>query len=318
MDELYLLNGGFNRWATDPNGPHRLLLPVRAVDRFKHNLATLSPEKHLRWNTHTVARGQSLASIAKRYRTNAAALREANDLQTSRLQTGLELKVPWMPGAQLAKMRGSDIYQARKAAVGRNNARKRTHVVKSGESLWRVARRYGVTATMLAAWNGISRNSTIHPGQKLLVWGKASRGHASIAGGKRSHTVRKGDTLSGIAHAYQVSSQRLAARNGITTKTILRVGKKLVLPSTSANETKRVDAANKTVQSKKQNQKTEHAKNTSRRVTYTVKRGDSLWGISRKFKVSVASLREWNKLKSSGALYPGQTLALYVTSTGKT
>jgi membrane-bound lytic murein transglycosylase D len=66
LDEVYELNPGFHRWATDPAGPHFLLLPRDSADGFKRSLDLLSPDERVRVSVHTVKKGESVASIAAR------------------------------------------------------------------------------------------------------------------------------------------------------------------------------------------------------------------------------------------------------------
>ena len=80
IDEVYELNPGFHRWATDPAGPHFLLLPRDTADAFSSNLELLSPDERVRVSLHTVKKGESVASIAKKYKTQAIVVRDMNSL----------------------------------------------------------------------------------------------------------------------------------------------------------------------------------------------------------------------------------------------
>ena len=94
MDELYILNPGFNRWATDPRGPHRLLLPVGKETSFLEKLAGLSPQERINWKSHEIKRGETLAGIAARYRTSVASLKSINNLRSDIIRQGVSLRVP--------------------------------------------------------------------------------------------------------------------------------------------------------------------------------------------------------------------------------
>jgi len=307
MDEMYLLNAGFNRWATDPSGPHRLLLPVKAVDRFKQHLAGKQPADLLRWHEHEVTSGQSLAHIAKRYRINVASLGNINALTSAHIEPGQVLKVPRLSEAGAAVARSSDVYLARRAAVGTQDSRRHTYVVRRGDSLWRVARRNGVTVSKLARWNGISRNAIIRPGQRLVVWGKPKRKRATVTASVPPHyVVRRGDSLWAIAHRYQISTRSLARTNGLALSSVLQPGMRLKLPLKNSDVGQPETLA------------TDTAAPARKPLTYTVKAGDSLWEISRRFKVSIASLRQWNQLPDDRSLQPGQKLRVYVTDTKRT
>ena len=104
------------------------------------------------------------------------------------------------------------------------------------------------------------------------------------------HVVESGDTLSGIAERHGTTVLELTEVNRINRSAILRPGQKLrLIPAayTRASETRGS-------------------------IRYRVKRGDSLWGISRQFGVSVASLREWNRIAKGDLLMPGRELAVHI------
>ena len=69
-DELYTLNPGFNRWATDPDGPHSLLLPIEKAEAFTVGLAKLPKKERVTWSRYKIKTGDSLISIAKANKTN--------------------------------------------------------------------------------------------------------------------------------------------------------------------------------------------------------------------------------------------------------
>ncbi len=77
-DALYALNPGINRWATDPEGPHRLLLPLAQADLFTTSLAALGERELVQWTRHRVRAGETVGGIAERYQTTVAVLREIN------------------------------------------------------------------------------------------------------------------------------------------------------------------------------------------------------------------------------------------------
>src|ERR1700722_7821691 len=93
-EDLYELNPAFHRWATDPAGPHYLLLPIDSVALFRQNNVQLTPVERLRATHYRVAPGDSIASVAHRVNTTIAVLREMNDLLGELLTVGSDLDVP--------------------------------------------------------------------------------------------------------------------------------------------------------------------------------------------------------------------------------
>ena len=223
LDEIRRLNPGFRRAATAPGGPHRLQLPTDAIERFTANLSELSEERKTRWARHVIVRGDTLGAIARRYGTSVRALRDTNGLSSDRIIAGSHLMIPVALGIRDAsRSTASD----RTAVDGTS---KTIHLVRSGDSLWRIADRHGVDVRQLAAWNDLPIETVLHPGQKLRL----------------------------IPAAYA------------------------------------------------------HPESGRERIRYRVKRGDSLWEISRQFGVSVASLRRWNRLSGNETLMPGRELFVH-------
>src|SRR5450755_2416647 len=80
-EELVALNPGYNRWATDPDGPHRMLVPIDNADGFDAALQTLSSDDRVRFAVHEVTRRETLPMIAKQYGTSVAVILKINDLK---------------------------------------------------------------------------------------------------------------------------------------------------------------------------------------------------------------------------------------------
>ncbi|WP_051298406.1 LysM peptidoglycan-binding domain-containing protein [Marinobacterium litorale] len=155
LDLLKQLNPGFNQWATDPAGPHRLLLPTDATEPFRLALSELPASERVSWARYTIRRGDTLSAIASRFGTNVAALRTSNNLGSNRIRAGRTLLIP--AGAKARQ------------SVDQQEER-RVHRVASGDNLWSIARRYGVSTEQLADWNGITDVRALRPGQDLVLY----------------------------------------------------------------------------------------------------------------------------------------------------
>jgi len=233
LDEVYELNPGFHRWATDPAGPHFLLLPRDSADAFRKNLELLSPDERVRVSLHKVKAGESVASIAKKYKTQAVVVRDMNSLENGApLVVGSELRVPTAVVNLPAKVM---LAAARvDGSGGRNGRRPGVHVVRSGDSLWRIAKRNRMDVATLARMNGMGPGDTLRAGQKLVINANArpSSGSRSVSSGNSravSYKVRSGDTLSAIAKVFGVTVSDLVNWNGISKHTTLRPGQKLTV-----------------------------------------------------------------------------------------
>src|ERR1700683_5416423 len=93
-EDLYELNPAFHRWATDPTGPHFLLLPPESVELFRENNAQLTPAERLPVTRYRVAAGDSVASVAHQFNTTIDVIREMNDLPAGKLTMESDLSVP--------------------------------------------------------------------------------------------------------------------------------------------------------------------------------------------------------------------------------
>lgn len=234
-EELKRLNPGFNRWATDPDGPHRLLVPLAHAARLESALAELDESERVQWTRHRIQPGETLSHLAERYGTTAAVLREVNGLRGHLIRAGDHLMIPRSQGAY-------ERYSARRAGSGAEaHAGEQTvHVVQRGESLWSIARRYGVDVASLAAWNGMSTSDTLSVGRKLVVRSSAAvpvqasaAAFGSLGPGTMrqvNYVVRRGDSLSSIARRFRVTVPQILEWNkGLSTSRYLQPGDRVVM-----------------------------------------------------------------------------------------
>jgi membrane-bound lytic murein transglycosylase D len=225
-EELHALNPSWNRWITDPEGPHRVLVPEVVADGFAEKLAMLDGNARARLAIHTVAPGESFTSIAGQYKVPETFVDRMNAGKRADLEPGDEL---WVPAGDVSQLR---------AGLG-SDLERRVHRVKSGESLWSISRRYGMSVSQLARMNHVSTKALLRPGQRLQVAGSggsaaeaASSGgtqQVASADGKVKYKVRRGDTLSGIARRFEVTVRQLQAWNNMGRSTSLRAGQSLTI-----------------------------------------------------------------------------------------
>lgn len=243
VDTVYQYNPGYNRWSTDPTGPHSLVMPIDVAEQFVAALDEVPTAERVRWQRHKVANGEAISQIAEKYHTTVATIRAANNLKSNTIGAGSYLLIPVATKPLSAYSKSADA----RLATTQNRTRagnKLEHIVASGESFWTISQRYKVTTRELAAWNGMAPRDTLSVGKKLVVW----------------------------THAATVA------------------------PTTSPSQ-----ALN----------------NTTRKLNYTVRNGDSLYLIARKFRVGIDQIARWNKIDKSTLLHPGQRLTMYVDVTAQ-
>lgn len=158
---LSQLNPGLKRGKTQPSGPHTLLVPAGYGQRLRLRLAAASTAPTARpavavipGNGYRVRKGESLATIARRFGVSTAELRSANGLKSNKVAAGTRLLIP-----------AADLAEARSPATVDGVV----YIVKGGDTLTSVARDHSVSRDDLASWNGIGRNDPLLPGQKLRI-----------------------------------------------------------------------------------------------------------------------------------------------------
>ncbi|MGI9225251.1 MAG: LysM peptidoglycan-binding domain-containing protein [Woeseiaceae bacterium] len=235
VDTVYTYNPGYNRWSTDPAGPHRLVLPIDVADSFNAALADVPAKERVRWKRHKVKNGEAISQIALEYHTTVAEIRAANNLRGNTIRAGHHLLIPVASKPLSAYSKSAD------ARLANTQNRKRAgnkveHIVGSGESFWTISRHYGVTTRQLAAWNGMAPRDTLPVGRKLVVWTKSEMSPRTSPTSvldnttrKLRYTVRKGDSLYLIASRFRVSIGDIARWNNIDKNKILRPGQKLTM-----------------------------------------------------------------------------------------
>lgn len=160
---------------------------------------------------YTVKAGDTLSTIASRYGVSVVRLKRANRLSGDSLRIGDRLEIPT---------------QVTVSEAPKRVAQSRTHRVRSGESLYTIGKRYGVSVDRIKAANGLRRN-TIRVGQELVIPARSSGGAAASEG--KVHRVRSGDTLSEIARRYGTTVSKLRSANGLSSNR-LRIGQELKIP----------------------------------------------------------------------------------------
>jgi len=220
IEELYLLNPAYNKWATHPKGPHQLLVPAANAEQFATSLAALPANQKLRWRTHKIKPGESLGVIASRYQSSVATIREANNIRGNTIIAGQELLVP-MPAAQ---QRNYELSKGERLKTTHEIAKRKTgvepikYIVKSGDNLWDLSRKFSVSTRVLAKWNGMAPTDTLYPGRELLIFGGEATQLAALPDSrgvirKVNYRVRRGESLSKIASKFNTSVSQIKKWN---------------------------------------------------------------------------------------------------------
>ena len=213
-----------------------------------------------RSNIYIVKSGDSLYSIARKYNTTVDEIKRLNNLSSNVLSIGQVLKIP---------------SSSESNNTGSNTGTTNTYVVKSGDSLYSIARKYNTTVDELKRLNNLSSN-VLSIGQVLKIPSSESNNMGSSTGTTNTYVVKSGDSLYSIARKYNTTVDEIKNLNNLTSN-LLSIGQVLKIPSGSSTN------------------------------TYVVKSGDNLYSIARKYQITVNELKKLNNL-SSNLLSIGQVL----------
>lgn len=207
LEEIYRLNPSYNRWATRPNGPHEILIPVAQIDLFNQRLAELPDSARLKWQRYTVKAGDNLNTIARQFNTTPDALKDSNNIRGNIIRAGEQLLIPVAfrspeTYSHSEQQRMNRLVSQRQPA----NTQRISYQVRSGDTLWDISRSHGVQVADLARWNGMAPRDPLRPGQNLVIWEQkksASPAQREVIR-KIQYRVRAGDSLARISQRYNV------------------------------------------------------------------------------------------------------------------
>lgn len=239
LQDLSKLNPGFNRWATDPNGPYKILLPVDHVAQFVDAL-NQNPSLTVTWQRVKVGRHDTLLNIAARYHTSSSLLQEVNHLRTRRVRYGQSLLVPAAPSSnssststdQTDNTSSSD--SSNVTALVENHEKVFLkgdinhipepdaihHTVATGETIYDIAREYHVSSRDIIFWNNMQSND-VTPGQDIIIWpSKRYNMEQTVKTTLVHYKVRAGDTLYHIAHKFGTTVDKLKKANHLHSNSV--------------------------------------------------------------------------------------------------
>jgi len=277
------------------------------------------PEQHAKKGTvsYTVQSGDTLFTIARAHHTSIRDVLQANSMERgAMIKVGQQLQVPtntYFPDQKQSSAtdktskptRPKTTVKPSSPSPSASSAPSGTYTVQSGDTLFSVARKNHIVISKLMKFNGIGLGDTLRVGQVLKVSagstfvplgkqvkittassnssvGKTTGSKKLPVGAMPSYRVKKGDTLWKIARKHHLTLAEIRKLNKMRKKDTIRTG--MIL------------AVGKAVQPKPK--------------TYTVKKGDTLWLIAKKNKMSTKQLRKLNHMRRKDKIHTGMVLAL--------
>lgn len=206
---------------------------------------------------HTVSQGETLYAISKKYSISVDQLKKWNDLKTNDLTLGQELVVSKSP-----------------------ENLKKTHVVKSGETLYSISKLYNVSLDQIKKWNKLESES-LSLGQTLII-----NNSEKVVKVKKTHIVQSGETLYSISQDYSMSVEDLIKVNKLESNS-LSIGQQLIVTDDAIKTEEKVQIEATNLEIKEQ---------AKQDIVHTVGPKETLFSISRIYGVSVNDIKKLNDL----------------------
>jgi membrane-bound lytic murein transglycosylase D len=226
--ELQALNPGYNRWATDPDGPHRLVLPIDKAESFIVALSKTNDRERLNWVRHKIKNGESLGVIANKYATSVSVIKQVNNLKSNTIVINDHILVPVSLKDLDAYSLSVDQRLAKTQSIARAE-HKIEHTVTSGDTLWDIAMAHKVGVRELARWNKMAPTDPLKVGASIVIWTDQvplPDGNSPVMR-NLVYTVRSGDSLARIASKFNVKVKDLTKWNNLQEKRYIQPGQKL-------------------------------------------------------------------------------------------
>ncbi|MDM8518322.1 LysM peptidoglycan-binding domain-containing protein [Desulfobacterales bacterium HSG16] len=187
-------------------------IPTASIPVVRRSSRSKSKRSYIR---HKVRSGQTVSSIARRYHCTIKEITRTNKIRKNRISVGQVLKIP---RKAKYKKKGS-------RRTARYSGRSITYVVKTGDSLWNIAKKYGTTPKQIKKRNKLN-NSRISAGQKLKISSKKSQ-KSKVHKKSKTYKVKNGDVPLTIAKRYKMPLNRLLKINRLTSRSKIYPGQKL-------------------------------------------------------------------------------------------
>ena len=225
---------------------------------------------------YTVQSGDTLWKISQKFGVTIQAIVDANQLDPAKtLNIGQKLVIPGSSTPVQPTEPTTPAQPSEPVPVVT------THTVQSGDTLWKIAQKYGVTVQMIVNANGIDVTKPLMVGQKLVIPAITQPTVPTQPEPVKivTHTVQSGDTLWKIAQQYGITVQAIVDANSLDTANSLMIGQKLIIPELPV-------------------------------TTHTVQSGDTLWKIAQQYSVTIQAIVDANKLDPAIHLVIGQKLVI--------
>lgn len=226
IDVLFTLNPGYNRWATSPDGPYRVVLPVEGANRLNTKLENMDASALMRWDQIVVQNGDTLSEISARHHVPVSVLSTSNNLKGDMIRAGQKLRLPRDDQLMVDPQYAVAAAELQNLQSGLIAADQISHRVRRGESLSVIARRYRVSVKDLQRWNNISDPRTLRAGKTIIVFHQPAQQRQATSGSVK-YVVQRGDSLWSIANKYKVKVADIQSWNSLGSNSMIQPGQSI-------------------------------------------------------------------------------------------
>jgi membrane-bound lytic murein transglycosylase D len=220
-NELRRLNPGYLQWATHPDNPQVIAVPIDKAKLLRDRIAELGPDQFITWDRYEIKPGDTLSAIAIKLNTNVQVLTSVNQIKENKIIAGDSLLVPRTTDFSLL------------ANINKNNQVRRRlpvpniYIVRPGDNLWTIARRFDLKSRDIANRNKIDINSILQPGQELqleILNNDLPSKTISATVPAEEYEVRRGDAMIEIAARFGISLVDLLRWNNLSSSDLIFPG----------------------------------------------------------------------------------------------
>jgi membrane-bound lytic murein transglycosylase D len=280
--------------------PFQIVRPIVSQD----SVNTFQKLAQAKVRYYRVKRGDNLSTIAQKYDVAVDDIKKWNNIRGNKVAYGKNLKINGVESDQketaVAKVE-TDIKGVHKDSL----ATPTFYIVQKGDNLSAIAKKFNITLADIKEWNKLT-NSNVHLGTSLQVMKNPINKEVVTESVERkdiAYNVQKGDNLGSIAKKFGTSIEDLKQWNKLNSN-VIAIGNSLIV---AKNEIV-IDTNKATVASFKK--KEQFPSTANKEAEYYVKKGDSLYSISKKYPgVTISDLKKWNNIKDD-ELKPGMKLKI--------
>jgi membrane-bound lytic murein transglycosylase D len=283
--------------------PFQIVRPIVSQD----SVNTFQRLAQAKVRYYRVKRGDNLSTIAQKYDVAVDDLKKWNNIKGNKVAYGKNLKINGVE----AEEKSSAIAKVEidKKGIQKDSLASSTasfYVVQKGDNLSNIAKKFNVTVADIQDWNKLTTKNLPLGMALQVVKNPTNKEEVAIVTPERKdiqYMVQKGDNLSNIAKKFGATLEDLKQWNNLTSNAIALGSSIIVAKNEIAIVTNKASVASF-------KKKDDYSNPTSKEVEYYVKKGDSLYSISKKYPgVTIADLKKWNNIKGE-ELKPGMKLKI--------